>query len=119
MKRISYAGSTVLTGDDIADAVVQYAAALAREEKSAAIDIPAVSEDGRLITANLLIGPASQLVVIPEDTSFDEIIDDKIVASFTAETRKLAGPLPRASEPDDDAGSLLTDIEYPGSGTGQ
>ena len=46
MKRIHYASGSLLTGDDIADVLVRYAAALAHNNDSAEVHAPAVVEGG-------------------------------------------------------------------------
>jgi hypothetical protein len=62
MERIHYAGGELLTGSDIADAIVDYAAALAGRSAAASVDIPVRTGTGGVARAHLLIGPASQLV---------------------------------------------------------
>ena len=62
MDRIHYAGDSILTGTDIARALLAYAQALAVAGTSATVDIPVVNErDGSIGRSELLIGPASQL----------------------------------------------------------
>ncbi|WIE66449.1 hypothetical protein DEI99_007905 [Curtobacterium sp. MCLR17_036] len=71
MKTIQYDRSTILTSDDVADAVIEYAAALAGGSRADTIAIPAVAADGTMTTTKVLIGPSSQLVV--EDADEDEL----------------------------------------------
>ena len=91
MERIHYAGGTIVTGTEIARALLQYAAALAKNDTSATIDVPARDENGRLTTANLLIGPASQLVSLSEASQDEEIVDEELVAELRMRTQHL-GP---------------------------
>jgi hypothetical protein len=69
MKILSYSGESVLTSDRIGDAVIDYARALAAENAADVIDIPVVDEGGAGLdgqgTARLLIGPTSQLIIVP------------------------------------------------------
>jgi hypothetical protein len=92
MDRIHYAGDIVLTGSDIAHAMLDYAKALARTGDSATVNIPVRREDGTQGRAEFLIGPASQLVSETVPSDGDEIIDTEIVASFTAAARSLGTP---------------------------
>jgi hypothetical protein len=91
MKRIAYAGIVVITGDRIADAIISYAAALARQGGADAVSIPAVDEEGNETSAQILIGPASQLVVEPVDTGTAELTDESLVSWLDAQTARL-GP---------------------------
>jgi hypothetical protein len=80
MDRIHYAGDIFLTGTAIAEALLDFARALARGESSESVDIPTVCEDGSIVRTSFLIGPASQLVSEAAVTELDELIDDELVA---------------------------------------
>jgi hypothetical protein len=71
MKKIRYDSSVILTSDDVADAVIEYAAALSGGDRADTVEVPAVAPDGTMTTTKILIGPASELVV--EDTDEDEL----------------------------------------------
>jgi hypothetical protein len=90
MHRVQYAGGSVLTGDAIANALLEYAAALARNATSATVEIPVREADGKRGVAQVLIGPASQLVSTHEPGTTDDIEDDELVESFALATRRLA-----------------------------
>lgn len=66
MKRIAYAEEWLTTDDRVADLVLQYARALARNETADTITIPVL--EGDLVRhAQILIGPASQIMVLELD----------------------------------------------------
>jgi hypothetical protein len=94
MKLIHYAGDTLLTGDAIADALVDYAAALAREETSTAVMIPVRVDGGGVDQVSVLLGPASQIVAAPEHSEYDEIVDDELVSFMASAASRLSGPQP-------------------------
>lgn len=75
VKRILYAGGSFLTGDGIADAVLEYAAELANAGKAAKIDVPALDLEQRPEHVVLVIGPSSQLMAEP--VSLGQEIDDE------------------------------------------
>ncbi|PRY64301.1 hypothetical protein B0I08_1138 [Glaciihabitans tibetensis] len=102
MKLIHYAGETLLTGDLIADAVLRYAGALAEGSGSATIVIPIRLPDGTVADANLLVGPASQLVAVPQPTDNEEIIDEKLIDRIELEIERLAPSHPPINTPGDD-----------------
>jgi hypothetical protein len=97
MDRIHYAGDSVLTGSAIAKALLEYAEVLAEAGTSATVEIPTRDEDGSLGRSSLLIGPASQLISDAEETEYEEVVDEDLVAYFRAETATYTSA--PASEP--------------------
>lgn len=90
MQRIFYAGDSVLTGTDIAQAVLAYAQALAGKQSSATVHIPVVLSTGERGDASILIGPSSQLFSeTPEESSATELTDDALVQHLTELTLSL------------------------------
>jgi hypothetical protein len=70
---IHYADGRYLTGDEVAAAVVEYAEALAREGTAAAtVVIPVRVDDGSVERVEVLIGPASQIVIEAGEPSDDQ-----------------------------------------------
>ena len=106
MDRIYYAGDQFLTGTEIADALVAYAAALGRRGSTNSVEIPVRHpEDGRTGVVNFLIGPASQIVTERiEGTDEREIIDEELVKRLHELTRELAPmqPMTNRGGPDTD-----------------
>jgi len=98
MKTIHYAGGEVLTSDNLADAVVDYAAALAKAGSSAELTIPVVLSDGSTSEASMLLGPASQLVAQPAVDPDGELEDDALVGDISKLTTALG---PSRVEPSD------------------
>jgi hypothetical protein len=86
MKRILYSGGSVLTGDNIAHSVAMYAASLARAGSADAVIIPMV-KDGILGTIEIVIGPASQLMVEDAGVEFDAEFNDGPYLEMLAERR--------------------------------
>ena len=89
MKRIIYAGSEFMTGDDIATALLRYSAALAEVGEAQTVTIPSFQEDGSIGSVDLLVGPASQIVAIHAGTGEQDLVDEGIVAELEARTRRL------------------------------
>jgi nucleotide-binding universal stress UspA family protein len=92
MQRIFYSNDSLLTGSDIARALLEYAAALARSNGSETVNIPVRQPDGSTSRAMFLVGPASQLVAEDEESEFEELRDDIVVAKMKAMTAELAAP---------------------------
>jgi hypothetical protein len=116
MQRIHYAGGELLTGTDIADAIVDYAAALAGRRTAASIDIPVRTATGGVARAHLLIGPASQLVSESVESEFEELTDEELVGRLRSATIALSGtrPLVGGSAAEDEIDDADTDeLEWP------
>jgi hypothetical protein len=104
MQRIYYAGDRFLTGTEIANALVSYAAALAQQGTAGAIEIPVRHEhDGRTSVVHFLLGPASQIVTEEvEADDYDEVHNDALVQQLRVLTSELAPmhPVTDQSQPD-------------------
>ena len=86
---IHYDSSVILTSDDVADAVIEYAAALSGGDRADTVEVPAVAPDGTMTTTKILIGPASELLVEDADEDEDEE-EDELEADHTQRTRCAA-----------------------------
>ena len=88
MRYVRYAGEELLTGDAIAEAVVQLAEALVANHSAAHVRIPIQLVDGVVGEATLLVSPATQLITLPGPQDADELIDHQAVAVIH---QRLAG----------------------------
>jgi hypothetical protein len=79
VKEIIYAGGTFLTGDAIADALLDAAAALAEAQLAEPVDIPVLDAEGTRDTTSLLLGPASQIVTRHAAEHAAELVDEDAV----------------------------------------
>jgi hypothetical protein len=89
MKRITYAGQSFLTADRAADALVNLTAALGQAQNAEVVEMPAVDREGVTRQVRLVIGPASQLAAVPEDSTFDEPEARDVIAHLEERTRAL------------------------------
>jgi hypothetical protein len=94
VQRINYAAGSVVTGDRLAHAVVAYASALARNNASDLVSFPVLLDSGEIVHAEVLIGPASQVLVVPERSDHEEILDDDLAAELDTKTHALSTPRP-------------------------
>ncbi|MEI5583534.1 MULTISPECIES: hypothetical protein [unclassified Agromyces] len=93
MKELTYAGGEVLTGDAIAEAVLEFAEALARHDEAAQVTFPSLGEDGSILETTLLIGPASQIIARAVEVEHEELVDERAVEELRGRIRALrAGP---------------------------
>lgn len=104
MKELSYADRHVVTADEIADGVLQYAKALASAHLADTVSMPAVGEDGTVSTVELLIGPSSQITSIPVPDQPVTIAVEATVNDLAHRTRLLRGHHAVVATPVDDDG---------------
>lgn len=90
MKRIHYASGSLLTGDDIADVIVRFAAALAQNNAAAEVRAPVVVDGGSTGEVLLLLGPASQMLAEDAEYSGSELHDQPFVEEFEHRIAALA-----------------------------
>lgn len=89
MHKIHYAGDSIVTGSEIARALLDYAQALSQVTASATVEVPTLEEDGEHGRVELLIGPASQLVAHEVRTHEPDPVDRELVDRMTAEATRL------------------------------
>lgn len=99
---MTYAGESFLTGDEIADAVLAYARALAERATAATIEIPIRHEDGSSSQIAILIGPASQIVAEPAAADGEELVDADLVDDLRRRARVTEAPQAAMLDPEAD-----------------
>lgn len=67
MKRITYAGGSLITGSAVTEALLTFATGVAGDAGSVAVEIPVLESDGTTTTHTLLLGPGTQLDVSDAD----------------------------------------------------
>ncbi len=86
MKRIFHPGGSVVTGSDLADAVMHYAQSLSGRSQIGTVDIPIITDTGEAGRAQFLIGASSQLVSVTSESILSELVD----AATTDDLRRRA-----------------------------
>lgn len=94
MKHIKYDSSIILTSDDVADAVIEYAAALSGGDRADTVAVPAIAADGTMTTTKILIGPSSELVVEDADEDELELENEEFVARLRAAAKTFGHSKP-------------------------
>jgi hypothetical protein len=109
MKRIHYASGSLLTGDDIADVLMRFAAALAQHSDAAEVRAPAVVEGGHTGEVLMLLGPASQILAEDEEFAGVELRDEEFVTEFE---HKIAALGPQRATFVEHGTDDLPDLDY-------
>ena len=99
MKTILFSNTSLLTGDDIALAVLHYSGALAEAGLAETIEIPILEGDGSRGTALMLVGPASQIVAVDAHSGVEELIDRDAVAELEVKIQQLRPVVSTDAEP--------------------
>jgi hypothetical protein len=94
MQRIHYAGHDFCTGNDLADAVVEYACLLAEAGRYATIDLPTTAGDGGATTARLLLGPSMPVASESVQGPGVELVDETALTGLRDAARRLRKPAP-------------------------
>ncbi|HYP73537.1 MAG TPA: hypothetical protein VEP72_05560 [Microbacterium sp.] len=89
MERVAYAGEQFLTGSDIAHALIAYAQALSAAGEAGAVSIPIVDSRGEPGSAELLVGPASQLIATRLLTDLPDPTDAELLETLRQKTTEL------------------------------
>jgi hypothetical protein len=103
MREIMYAGGSFVTSDEVATALLEYAAALANSDRSATVHVPAAIDGDEPNDVLVLVGPASQLMA-EECAPYGR---DPDAHEFLATVRQRMELLTRSYSVSADAGSAL------------
>jgi hypothetical protein len=107
MMKLSYTGDSLLISDGAAHALLEYARVLATTGGSDIVTFPVLDGNNEITEANILIGPASQLILT--HAHGDTVIDDKEAIDTMKE--KTASLQPRQPVVGDATVPAITD-EY-------
>jgi hypothetical protein len=117
MRRIAYSDAQFVTTNAIAAKVLDYARVMGRAGTDDVIQLPAVGEDGKVRSVEVLIGPASQITAVEVDGPEAELDAQDLLDELEQRIAKLRTPHadvdPAAVEPDYDP-DLDADVEEPG-----
>jgi hypothetical protein len=94
MKQIRYGERTWLVGDTTADALFDYAAALARADSAEHVSIQVLDINGESEQLDLLIGPATMMTAEPTHDEFKDPDNVDVEESM----RELTAALSRSQD---------------------
>ena len=79
MQHVTYADKTLLVGDDAADTLIRYAAALGRKQSSDDVRLKAISGDGDAVVATFLLSASAPLMIESTHSSLPEPDNTEVV----------------------------------------
>jgi hypothetical protein len=89
MMKLDYAGGEVLVSDALCHALLNYSADIARTGGSENLRIPVLTADGARQFAEVVIGPASQLLATTIDTADVDLQDSVVIAEILGRSASL------------------------------
>jgi hypothetical protein len=91
VKLLTNSSGAYLTGDDIADAVVTYAAALANEQRVDLVDVPFIRTDdhGAVANVTLTVGWRVAMSSVDLETERKELFDAELLTELRNRTTAL------------------------------
>ncbi len=93
MKRVSYCGESFLTTDGAADALLELVVAFPGGHDSELFQLPAVNSDGDEMVVQVVVGPGSELISVPEKSTAGEPDTLETVAYLRDRMRTLTFPI--------------------------
>jgi hypothetical protein len=111
MKRVTYAGTSFVTGTLLADSLLDLVAALGSHGATASVTLPSVDEDGRVASVDLVIGPSSEVIAVDSPERDPELVDDAALTSLEDHRAALSPPRAEVSGADIEPGWNLPDVE--------
>jgi hypothetical protein len=108
MKQILYGGGSFVTCDDIASELLEYGVELASHGVAASVAIPIRLDDGSDAIGTVLLGPASQLVVMPDGLDGD-LDCESAISSMREHRASLMASASRTTTWSDTVGSSMID----------
>ena len=106
MKRITHAGGSIVTGNAIAAALLEYTTTVADAENAVTVDITVLEENGETSVHTLLLSPASQFDV----TDVGGMSEDEERRQFPVPVMPMVGITGRV-ESNGDAGRTAQDVD--------
>jgi hypothetical protein len=93
MKHLTFADKSLILGDDAAELVVKYAAALARAQSADTVTLAAYGADGGSVEATLLLDQGAPLMIESNNSDLPEPENGAVVEYMRARIGQLSTPL--------------------------
>lgn len=92
MKHVMYGDKSLLMDDDSADALIEYAGAIARAKGGDTIELKAVGDDGNDVTVTFLLNSATVLIVESATGNMQPPVNADAVAEIRQKMHLLRHP---------------------------
>jgi hypothetical protein len=109
MMKLRYAGGEIYISDLASTVLLRYAQILAEHSASDTVVLPAVTMEGAVGDTHILIGPASELLVVPTNETPTDIDDREALAVMRERAARMQPHRPMV---DGSAGDSGYDDDY-------
>jgi hypothetical protein len=92
MKHVTYANKSLLMGNDAADLLAEYAAALGSHQLADNVTIRALSVDGNEVDATFVLNSSSDLIAESTNSSVEPPSNEEVVAYMRDAILKITSP---------------------------
>jgi hypothetical protein len=106
MRKLYYAGGSIIINDQVCKAILRYSRALARSGSSDLVIMPAFTEAFGRGVAHILLGPASQMMSVPTADFDVDLADARMVEILESRTHQHDPERPEWSDDIDDVMDL-------------
>jgi hypothetical protein len=111
MKRVTYAGTSFVTGSLLADSLLDLVAALGSHGATTSVTLPTVDEDGDVASVDLVIGPSSEVIAVDSPDRDPELVDEAAMTALDQHRAALSPPRAEVSGSDIEPGWNLPDVD--------
>jgi hypothetical protein len=87
MKRVSYAGGSFVTSDEVAEELLDFVVTVPRNRRNQVVTVPGFDTEGRASVVALVLGPSSQLMSLHEAVDYSEPDTTTVVEHLRAQAR--------------------------------
>ena len=112
MKTLENRAGAYLTGDEIADAVMEYSGALVQEQRTEVVEIPFLAKPGLIHRVQLLIGWRTEVNAIKNGLHGAEIEDAELLHALRHKTERLRSPSGDTPFSAEDADHFFSGSDY-------
>ncbi len=98
MRKLYYAGGSIIVSDQVSKAVLRYARALAHAQSSDLVILPSFTEHFGKGVTHILLGPSSQMLSVPTAEFEIDLADARMVEILESRTKGLHPDRPDWSE---------------------
>lgn len=109
MRKLHYAGGSIIISDQVCKAVLRYARALSHSDTSDLVILPSFTEEFGRGVAHILIGPASQILSVPTADLEIDLADSRMVEILESRTKELD---PQRPDWDEDVADVMDLDQY-------
>lgn len=99
MKHVTYGEKSLIVGDEAADLMMSYAAALGQNATADTVDLNAISSDGDQVVATFLLNEGSSVMVESTNSTWPEPNNDESIAYMKDRMKLLVSPPFAQTEP--------------------